>query len=285
MCGTCGNVWFVVCVYFQAPGEVRVEEEEEKDECQEPANKRVCSYLLGDVEDLGVEDGPSSSELAQYQREPVRETDPLVWWRLNEGRFPKLASLAKEYLSLPATEVPCERVFSAAGLTISRLRASLDGDTADKLLFLNKNARSLFKSALPAVQDEEVLPLIETVVNIEPRSVQSEMNTVPMPPSLEEEEDFPLAVPLPPTPSRASTASTPPSTPARRRLTPASPQSSSSSSPDEPPSTPVRPKVKRKQSKHHGIARLFRQIAKPSPVRTRAHKSKTRRGKRKHCSL
>ena len=69
-----------------------------------------------------------------------------MWWKVNEGRFPGLAPLAQRYLCIPATEVPCERIFSAAGLTISRLRASLDPDTADKLLFLNKNGRCYFNS-------------------------------------------------------------------------------------------------------------------------------------------
>ena len=203
---------------------MKEEPSEENDEDDEPASKRLCTYLLGDVEILGVEQGHSSSELTQFQREPVWETDPLVWWRQNEARFPRLASLAKDFLAIPATEVPCERVFSAAGLTISRLRASLDGDTADKLLFLNKNARSLFQTeGLSQVLEEEPLPLIETTVRL-PRVQCEESEASPTPPSIEanlsdqEGGEEPLAAPLAPqpcTPSTSARAQVPPTPVAR----------------------------------------------------------------------
>ena len=59
---------------------------------------------------------------------------------LNIGfRFPKLAKMAKEYLSIPATEVASERIFSSAGLTLSKLRTLLDPECVDAILFLHKN--------------------------------------------------------------------------------------------------------------------------------------------------
>jgi hypothetical protein len=54
-------------------------------------------------------------------------------------RFPAVARLAKEYLCMPATEVPSERAFSVAGLTVTKLRSSLDPDTVDHIIFINKN--------------------------------------------------------------------------------------------------------------------------------------------------
>ncbi len=74
-------------------------------------------------------------------------TDPLVWWRNNEERFPKLSKLARKYLAIPATEVSSERVFSAAGLTLTTLRNRLDPDTVDQCLFLHKNYS--FEQPLP----------------------------------------------------------------------------------------------------------------------------------------
>ena len=54
-------------------------------------------------------------------------------------RFPSLAKLAKRYLAMPATEVASERIFSIAGLTITKLRSQLDPGTVDAVIFLNKN--------------------------------------------------------------------------------------------------------------------------------------------------
>ena len=47
--------------------------------------------------------------------------------------------LAKKYLAITATSTPAERVFSVAGLIVSRLRASLSPEHVDMLVFLNKN--------------------------------------------------------------------------------------------------------------------------------------------------
>jgi len=41
--------------------------------------------------------------------------DPLVWWKQNATCYPYLASLARKYLTIPATSVPAERAFSLTG--------------------------------------------------------------------------------------------------------------------------------------------------------------------------
>lgn len=81
------------------------------------------------------------SEIERYTNEEgiSSSQDPALWWSLNEYRFKNLSRLAKAYLCIPATSVPAERVFSAAGLVMSRLRSRLLPKHVDMLLFLNKN--------------------------------------------------------------------------------------------------------------------------------------------------
>ncbi|XP_051553344.1 E3 SUMO-protein ligase ZBED1-like [Myxocyprinus asiaticus] len=66
------------------------------------------------------------------------DVNPTNWWKANAEGFPRLAKLARQYLCISGTSVPSERVFSAAGLTVNRLRARLTPERVDMLIFLNK---------------------------------------------------------------------------------------------------------------------------------------------------
>lgn len=63
--------------------------------------------------------------------------NPLEWWERKQSNFPLHAKLARRYLCVPATSAPSERVFSLAGLTIAKERASLNPEIADALIFLH----------------------------------------------------------------------------------------------------------------------------------------------------
>ena len=64
-------------------------------------------------------------------------SNPLDWWRDNQHQFKLLASLARRILCIPSTSAPSERVFSTAGHTITKLRASLNSTNAAALVFLH----------------------------------------------------------------------------------------------------------------------------------------------------
>ncbi len=71
-----------------------------------------------------------------------RDANPLDWWNtVGKNHYPTIYQVARKYLVVPATSVPSERVFSAAGSIITSKRASLADDTASTLIFLRENAK------------------------------------------------------------------------------------------------------------------------------------------------
>ena len=74
---------------------------------------------------------------------PQQGNDARSWWASNAVNYRATATLASQYSSVPATSAQSERQFSrqfsAAGRLISKLRAWLDGDRVDSLIFLYKN--------------------------------------------------------------------------------------------------------------------------------------------------
>ena len=80
-------------------------------------------------------------EFQKYLAEDLIATDDnlLKWWKSNHFRFPTLSQVAKQLLCIPATSVPCERLFSTYGNIITPKRASLEPNTAGMLCFLAQN--------------------------------------------------------------------------------------------------------------------------------------------------
>lgn len=78
-------------------------------------------------------------ELEQYLKEPraTRNEDPLHWWKRHELQFPILAKMARDFLSISATSVPAERLFSKASLVIRKHRNRLNNESARWLLCIN----------------------------------------------------------------------------------------------------------------------------------------------------
>eukprot|EP00117_Sycon_ciliatum_P035082 scpid56897/ scgid26660/ len=102
----------------------------------EPAAKRApvseddISLFFGDVTDDQVSTSTKlQNEVAAFFTEAATAAPasayPLEWWRKNGDRLPNLEKLARALLCVPATSVPSERVFSAAGYIVNKLRAAL----------------------------------------------------------------------------------------------------------------------------------------------------------------
>lgn len=79
------------------------------------------------------------AELSAYRArksEPLA-SDPLLFWKQHAVSYPHLALQAAKLLSIPATSLPCERLFSVAGILVDKRRTALSPEHVQKILCLN----------------------------------------------------------------------------------------------------------------------------------------------------
>ncbi|KZV89450.1 hypothetical protein EXIGLDRAFT_580196, partial [Exidia glandulosa HHB12029] len=93
---------------------------------------------------------PASSEEWRVEYESYLRSDhdlpeamPLVqWWGMMSTRYPTWASLAGDILAAMASSVSAERVFSSAGITITKRRNRLQGDIVEATQVLKAAIRN-----------------------------------------------------------------------------------------------------------------------------------------------
>jgi len=95
---------------------------------------------------LGQDEGSDSTVSCQeeldlyFAEKPVaRDDQPLKLWKENNACFPRLADVARLLLGIPTTSAPAERIFSTAGLTVTKLCSCLKTESVDALIFLHDN--------------------------------------------------------------------------------------------------------------------------------------------------
>lgn len=90
------------------------------------------------------------TELNNYltSRRPPKETNILHWWKSNAHLYPTLAKMARDFLCIPATSVPCERVFSEAGNVVTKLRCCLSKEKTRALVCINMWMKSVLKKLI-----------------------------------------------------------------------------------------------------------------------------------------
>jgi hypothetical protein len=60
--------------------------------------EREMKAMLLDDDITGI---TANEEFATYLAEARNRMDPLDWWKINAGRFPRLAKMARDYLAIP----------------------------------------------------------------------------------------------------------------------------------------------------------------------------------------
>jgi hypothetical protein len=92
------------------------------------------------------------TNLKKYIAEPVVVNDsgefdlsysPLLFWKLNEHRFPSLAPIARDVMVVPASSSNIKRCFSTAVDIKSAKRNRIKASFFQMLLFIEKNCHFL----------------------------------------------------------------------------------------------------------------------------------------------
>lgn len=80
-------------------------------------------------------------EFDKYMEEPLikRTENPLLWWKDRKCVYPRLYKYMLKRLNITATSVPCERVFSKAGLILNERRTRLKTKKLSELIFISCN--------------------------------------------------------------------------------------------------------------------------------------------------
>jgi hypothetical protein len=106
-------------------------------ECQQPVD--LC---FQDFIDLPQTPDICESELDVYINSPPNysiNSSILLFWENNKSKYPRLYSIARRLLSIPATNLSSERNFSAAGFTLNDRRSNLSPENVNYLLFIRSN--------------------------------------------------------------------------------------------------------------------------------------------------
>ncbi|KAL6911676.1 hypothetical protein ACP4OV_000481 [Aristida adscensionis] len=110
---------------------------------------------------------PSKSDLKKYLEDPIEDLaannfDILEWWKVNEAKYPAVAKMAKDILTIPITTVSSESSFSAGGRIVDDYRSSLLPSTVQALVCTSSWIRG-GNHKLPEVEDDSnVIPLSST---------------------------------------------------------------------------------------------------------------------------
>ena len=114
------------------------DESDEPTDSTEPPLKKKCtalSHLLSDIYPPNQQHASQNvttmeaieSELAFYKGEVCLDIDgdPLQWWKVRATQYRLLSQLARKYISVPATSVKSEEIFSTAGNILTQKRNRL----------------------------------------------------------------------------------------------------------------------------------------------------------------
>ena len=111
-------------------------------------------------------ESPITNELDNYLSRELEDysTSPITWWKTKTALYPNLSLMARDFLAIPGTSTPSERVFSGGRQLLPYTRNRMGGKTVQAISCLkswlkNKEADDVFEEV-----DEGLLKLYSTIV-------------------------------------------------------------------------------------------------------------------------
>jgi hypothetical protein len=80
-------------------------------------------------------------EIERHKNEPAQvpiSSDPFKWWQERKNVYSCLERIARRVFAIPATTVPCKRIFSDAGNVLTKKRSRMNSDTLSMILLCLK---------------------------------------------------------------------------------------------------------------------------------------------------
>ena len=84
----------------------------------------------------------------------------------HSSEYPSLYLTYRATLSIPATSIPSERIFSLAGFILCKRRSQILSTNVNRFIFLNRN-RDYIPPNTPVLTKEEVEPVAGTSTDLE----------------------------------------------------------------------------------------------------------------------
>ena len=112
--------------------------QEEPEPASQPVTQPVASTTILNQVDIYLAELPVSMD-----------TDILVWWGVNEHKYPDLARMAAQFLGCPASSASAERVFSLAGRLYDDLASHMNDGTLEERMWAKINRNKLVPVVVP----------------------------------------------------------------------------------------------------------------------------------------
>ena len=106
-------------------------------------NKPLNLYKFMENTDTQANSSSVETEVKDYLTTPcsTNDTNVLQYWKQKQTTHPCLTKLALQYLVVPASSAPVERLFSIGGKIFRPDRCRLTDQTFERLIFIKNNAQ------------------------------------------------------------------------------------------------------------------------------------------------
>ncbi|KAL0992930.1 hypothetical protein UPYG_G00101080 [Umbra pygmaea] len=99
----------------------------------------IFDSKVGETQSVQSSTADAAVEVQRYLSDPYlnRVENPMHYWEKHSKVYPHLFQLARKYLSVPASSVPCKRIFTEAGDVFNKKRSCLSMKAIEQIMLLN----------------------------------------------------------------------------------------------------------------------------------------------------